>query len=128
MDSSPVPPGEIGRYAEQRTPSSRRGLHFASDDQNALLWQVLTSRQCLWQLLLTLIICSGVHVLFTWGSLSNWNDHAAVQVCLFRWSHPAGYSSLPTSLAEAMPIDAVLTAFFESLASHRFQYWVRPFV
>jgi hypothetical protein len=117
MDSSAVPPGEIGRYAEQRTAASRRGLHFASDDQNEILWRVLTSRQCLWQLLLTLIICSGVHVLFTWGSLSNWNDHAAVQVCLFRWSHPAGYSSLPTSMAEAMPIDAVLTAFFTCLGA-----------
>ena len=116
MDGS-ADAGDVARYAEQRTPSSRRGLHFASEDQNRLLWKVLTSRACLWQLFLTLIICSGVHVLFTWGSLSNWNDHAVVQVCLFRWAHPAGYSSLPTSLAEAMPVDAVLTAFFTCLGA-----------
>ena len=69
------------------------------------------------QLLLTLIICSSVHVLFTWGSLSNWNDHRVVDVCLYRWAHPAGWSSLPTSLAEAMPIDAVMTAFFACLGA-----------
>ena len=69
------------------------------------------------QLLLTLFICSSVHVLFTWGSLSQWNDHSPVQVCLFRWAHPSGYSGLGTSLAEAMPIDAVLTAFFTCLGA-----------
>ena len=76
---------------QQTTPArGRRSLVFASEEQNQLLWRVLTSRHCLWQLLLTLVICSGVHVLFTWGELTNWNDHYAVPVCLFRWSHPAG--------------------------------------
>ena len=103
-----------GTGAGSATP---RSLRFQSDDYNQILFNVLTSRQCLWQLLLTTIICSGVHVLFTWGQLSNWNDHRAVAVCLFRWSHPAGYSAMGTSLAEAMPIDATLTAFFTCLGA-----------
>ena len=69
------------------------------------------------QLLLTLIVCSGVHILFTWGTLSNWNDHGVIQICAFRWAHPGGYHALPTSLIEAMPLDAFMTAFFTCLGA-----------
>ena len=82
-----------------------------------MLWSILLSRHCLWQLALTTVICTGVHVLFVWGSLSNWNDHYVVGVCLFRWAHPAGYHGMGTSLAEAMPVDAVMTAFFTCLGA-----------
>lgn len=97
--------------------SAVRSLHFADEQHNAFLLKVLLSRHCLWQLTLTLMICGGVHVLFVWGSLTNWNDHYAVEVCLFRWAHPTGYNGMGTSLAEAMPIDAVLTAFFTCLGA-----------
>lgn len=69
------------------------------------------------QLTLTLFICGGIHVLFGWGAMSNWNDHEPVDMCLFEWAHPAGYHALPTSLAVAMPLDAVLTAFFTCLGA-----------
>lgn len=40
-----------------------------------------------------------------------------MRVCLFKWEHPAGFHAMPTSLAEAMPIDAVMTAFFACLGA-----------
>lgn len=105
-------------YVDTTTFTERRpnrALHFAADDDNRILWQTLTSKQCLWQLVLTLIICSGVHISFTWGELSGWNDHEPTDICLFRWSHPAGYHGLPTSLVETMPLDAAMTSFFTCL-------------
>jgi hypothetical protein len=71
------------------------------------------------QLLLCFLICVGAHVLITWGQLSNWADHELVDVCLFRWAHPAGFHGLGTSLAEAMPVDATLTAFLACLGAMR---------
>ena len=90
--------------------------------QPILFFSVRVSRSLslsLAQLLLTMCICSGVHVLLSWGQLSNWNDHALVPICLYRWSHPAGFHGLGTSLAEAMPVDACMTAFFTCLGAMR---------
>ena len=58
-------------HINQHSTPSQLGLIFASREQNKLLRGVLLSRQCMWQLLLTLFICSSVHVLFTWGSSAN---------------------------------------------------------
>ena len=99
-------------FNHSRSAGASRALHFAAEDDNKALVRALTSKQCLWQLVLTLIICSGVHITFTWGTLTNWNDHHVIDVCLFRWAYPDGYKKMPTSLAEAMPVDAALTAFF----------------
>ena len=40
-------------------------------------------------------------------------------ICLYRWSHPAGFHGLGTFLAEAMPVDACMTAFFTCLGAMR---------
>ena len=82
-----------------------------------LLLDALLSRPCLWQLFLTLTICSSVHTLMSWGSVSNWAAHEPIGVCVFAWSHPTGYSGMGTSLMEVMPIDALVTAFFACLGA-----------
>lgn len=105
---------------EQRrmfSPSTGRRVIAQSDVDNAILLRVLGSRACLWQLGVTLFTCTGVHVLLGWGSLTDWGDHDIVGICLFRWAHPAGYHGLATSLAEQVPLDAVLTAFFACLGA-----------
>ena len=94
-----------------------RELRYQGDDDNRLLRNVLLSRQCLWQLLLTVVICGGVHTLMGWGSLSNWSQHDLVSICLTRWAHPAGYKAMGTALVEEVPVDAILTAFFACLGA-----------
>ena len=95
-----------------------RSLLLVAEDENVLR-AALCSRSCLWQLTLTLAVCSSVHVLLSWGTMSDWAAHDPVDICLFAWAHPDGYGtlSLGVTLMVSMPVDAIATAFFACLGA-----------
>ena len=92
---------------------------YQSDADNRALLRALSSRACLWQLCITACFTCGMHVLLAWAKLSNWNDHQPIAICLFGWTHPAGYNHGGTSISEAVPVDAFFVAFIVCLGSMR---------
>lgn len=60
-----------------------------------------------------------------WQETTNWGDHDPVEVCLFTWAHPATYSGTGIMMSEAMPLDAVLTAFFTCMGGMKRMQQVR---
>jgi len=92
---------------------------YQSDADNRALLRALSSRACVWQLCITACFTCGMHVLLAWAKLSNWNDHQPIAICLFGWTHPAGYNHGGTSISEAVPVDAFFVAFIVCLGSMR---------
>ena len=77
------------------------------------IWErVVCTRRFVAEVLVSACICAGIHVLVTWGSLSDWNAHALVDACLYRWDHPRGFGEL---MAQDIPLDAFFTALFVCL-------------
>jgi hypothetical protein len=96
-------------------PSALGEVHL--EDSLGQLRTALSSSACLLQLALTTAISVGAHIIIGWGVLTNWADHEPVQICLFNWAHPAGYSGAPTSIAQSLPFDAFFTALISCLIS-----------
>ena len=97
--------------------SGSQRWQYQDSEENRILFRALTSRACVWQLLLTACGSCGVHILVAWGSLSDWNDHRPVDICLFGWTHPDGYDKGGTSISETMPVDAFVVAFVVCLGA-----------
>ena len=96
-------------------PSALGEVHL--EDSLGQLRTALSSSACLLQLALTTAISVVAHIIIGWGVLTNWADHEPVQICLFNWAHPAGYSGAPTSIAQSLPFDAFFTALISCLIS-----------
>ena len=81
----------------------------------SMLGEALATTFAARQLIYTAIICAGIHVLMTWGEVTNWGQHYEMDVCVFRWAHPAGFRSIPVAMVWVIPTDAFLVAFFVCL-------------
>ena len=90
---------------------------YQREQENELLKEVIFSQAFKVQMFLTIIVSVGLHILISWGMLTNWNDHFAVKMCLFEWAHPAGYSGAPTCIAQTLPVDSAVVAFVVCLLS-----------
>ena len=80
-----------------------------------MLGEALATTFAARQLIYTALICAGIHVLMTWGEVTNWGQHYEMDVCVFRWAHPAGFRSIPVAMVWVIPTDAFLVAFFVCL-------------
>ena len=74
----------------------------------SMLGEALATTFAARQLIYTAIICAGIHVLMTWGEVTNWGQHYEMDVCVFRWAHPAGFRSIPVAMVWVIPTDLSL--------------------
>ena len=100
LSGAPASPRRAGGLVTGSTSDYQR------EQEGLQVYDAFFSQVVAWQLGLTFIVSVGLHILISWGMLTNWNDHEPVDICLFAWAHPAGYSGAPTSIAQSLPIDA----------------------